>query len=343
MQDRGTRNKVGKMVLQASDELRHPIGTEPAWRESLYFNFNDPATQIGGWVYLWVVPHRQQASGMLVSFYHGAWPDPGVIDAAAAAPGHRIEAGDRWVYCFQGGTEALLADDFDDVSLCGLNLRRIEPLKHYALSFDDGDGNGFDFDCRFLTLPFDYADGANPTPPWLAKNRYHRAHKIAGELRIAGKSYAIDCTGDSDHSWGLRDMDAFGSNRFKMWSLQSSDGRLSLSVLQQGVDDRDVALGFVSVDGVMASARSVESHTRFDRHGVQHDFTLNIEDDLGRVIRASFGAMHSLIGWDTDNHFWGFEGVGDYEVEGYGRAPGLCSYFWPAKVTPDALHAGQWD
>jgi len=45
------------MVLKAADELRHPafLNDDYHWRESLYFNFNDTANQIGGWLYLWVV------------------------------------------------------------------------------------------------------------------------------------------------------------------------------------------------------------------------------------------------------------------------------------------------
>lgn len=330
------------MVLQASDELRHPSGPELPWRESLYFNFHDPDTRIGGWVYLWVVPNQPQPSGMLVSFYHGAWPSLSVNEDAMAAPGHRLVAGDRWIYCFQRNIDHLVGDDFDDITLCGLRLQRLEPLGRYRLSFDDGEGNGFDFESRFTTLPFDYADGANPTPPWMAQNRYHRSHAIRGELRVAGETHAIDCQGDSDHSWGLRDMAIFGDNLFKMWSLQTDDGRLTLSVLQQGVGDREVALGFVSLDGVMASARTVESHTLFDAHGVQGRMDITIVDDRDRVTRATMDAMHSYVGWGNADHFWGYEGVGDYRVEGHGRVRGLASYFWPARITPAALHRAEW-
>nr|WP_047165639.1 hypothetical protein [Sphingomonas sp. Y57] len=330
------------MVLQASDELRHPSGPELPWRESLYFNFNDARNGIGGWIYLWVVPNQPQPSGMLVSFYHGHWPDLAVNEKAMAAPGHRLQEDGRWIYCFQRNIGELIADDFDDFEICGLRLRRIEPLKRYAITFDDGEGNGFDFECRFTSPPFDYGDGVNPTPPWMAQNRYHRSHDISGRLRIAGESYDVDCHGDSDHSWGLRDMATFGDNLFKMWSLQTDDGKLTLSVLQQGVGDTDIALGFVAIDGEMASARTVESRTRFDRDGVQNHVELVITDDRDRTIRATMGELQSFVGWGTADHFWGYEGVGTYEVKGHGTVKGLSSYFWPARVTPAALHRGEW-
>tara|TARA_R110000782_G_scaffold270464_1_gene371417 strand:+ start:4429 stop:5412 length:984 start_codon:yes stop_codon:yes gene_type:complete len=327
------------MVLCANDELRHPMGSDLAWRESLYFNFHDTANGIGGWIYLWVVPNQPQPSGMLVSFYHGGWPDLAVNEKAMAAPGHCLRDGDRWIYCFQRNIDQLAGADFDDINLCGLHLRRLEPLKRYALSFQDEHGDGFDLVSDFTTLPFDYADGVNPTPPWMAQNRYHRSHEIRGILTIGGTTYDIDCTGDSDHSWGLRDMAIFGDNLFKMWSLQTPDGKLSLSVLQQGVGDKEVALGFVSIDGVVASARTIESSARFDDNGVQSDIRLHIVDDQDRSITASFDAMHSYVGWGTSSHFWGYEGVGNFQVEGYGSVPGLTSYFWPSRFTPETLAA----
>lgn len=330
------------MALHETDELRHAPGSDYHWRESLYFNFNDTKNRIGGWIYLWVLPNQPLPAGMLVSFYHLGWPSLTINEEASASSGHRIGDGERWIYCFQKNVETPVEDDFDDFSLCGLRLRRLEPLQRYALSFEDDAGNGFDFECQFLTSPFDYADGVNPTPPWMAANRYHRAHRIAGDLRIAGRCYRIDCTGDSDHSWGQRDMGVFGDNLFKMWSLQTGDDRLAVSVIQQGVGTGEIALGFVSRDGEMASARTITSSARYDANGVQSGIELQIEDELGRELRATFAGMHSYVGWDTAAHFWGFEGVGDFEVDGYGTVPGLTSYFWPARVTPEALQAGKW-
>ncbi|MDE2463580.1 MAG: hypothetical protein KGO02_07700, partial [Alphaproteobacteria bacterium] len=194
------------MTLQAADELRHrdQVNEDYFWRESLYFNFNDAKNKIGGWLYLWVVPNQPQPSGMLVSFYHGAWPNMDVNEVAAASPGYRLVDKDRWVYCFQKNADHLLTQDFDDVELFGMRFRRLEPLKRQHLTFDDGEGNRFDLKAEFLSPPYDYADGAFPTPSWMAANRYHRAWRVDGTLSIAGKQYDVHCTGDSDHSWGQR-------------------------------------------------------------------------------------------------------------------------------------------
>lgn len=331
------------MVLAARDELRHShmVNDDFHWRESLYFNFNDAENRIGAWIYLWVVPNQPKPSGMLVSFYHGGWPDLTINDKAMNAPGHLVRDGDRWVYCFKKDAEHLLAEDFDNVELFGLRLERLEPLKRQHLTFDDGEGNRFDLQARFLTEPYDYADGINPTPGWMAANRYHRAWAVSGSLQVAGRTYQINARGDSDHSWGQRHSVEFAKNLFKMWSFQTADGDLSISVLKQGVGDEEIALGFVARDGKAASAARVETSASYDRDGVQSGVELLVVDELGREVRATMPQMHSFIGSGSRETFWGYEGVGDYLVDGVGTVPGLISYFWPARVTAEILQAGK--
>lgn len=332
------------MVLKASDELRHPefLNDDYHWRESLYFNFNDPVNEIGAWIYLWVVPNQPKPSGMLVSFYRGAWPDLQINDKAMLAPGHRIKDGDRWVYCFKRDAEFLIDANFDNVELFGLKLRRLEPLKKQLLSFDDGDGNGFELNASFMMPPYDYADGVHPTPPWMAANRYHRSWWVKGSLRIAGKKYEVAATGDSDHSWGQRHNVDFAKNLFKMFSFQTADGSLSISVLKQGVGDTEIALGFVTADGKVAAASTVEANAKYDENGVQSHVDLVVVDELGREVRATMSKMHSFIGSGSRETFWGYEGVGNYAVAGVGVVPGLISYFWPARVTTQELQAGKY-
>lgn len=327
------------MTLSASDELRHAPTDDVLWRESVYWNFFDPDRKLGAWIYTWVLPNQNE-TGLIVSFYSGSWADEDIFAQAMAAPGHRLVDGDRWIYAVQQVVATATADDFDDFTVGGLHLRRLDPLGRYQLTWDDGGAGRFEFESRFMTAPYDYADGYNATPPWLGTNRYHRNHWMTGVLEIGGERLAIDCTGDSDHSWGVRDWEAFSQSPFKMWSFQSDDGRLAASVLQQGVGGVDVALGYLSIDGDMASAAQVESRAGFDERGVQRDIELTVTDEKGRVVRARLAAMAANIGWGTRETFWGFEGVGEYQVEGYGRMAGVSSYFWPARVTPAILASG---
>ena len=122
-----------------------------------------------------------------------------------------------------------------------------------------------------------------------------------------------------------------------MWSFQSPDGRMSVSAIHHGPAGEEVALGFVDLDGRLASVASIESAARYDDHGVQHDVELLVVDELGREIRATLGSMHSHLGSGAPERLWGFEGVGTYDVEGFGALPGLISYFWPPTESPASL------
>lgn len=327
-------------MLKASDELRHEWDDDYHWRESLYFNFADPRNGIGAWLYLWVLPNQPMKSGMLVSFYHGITDRLDANEVAMSTPGHRYEGPNgSWVYCYKNDVPELVNENFDDVALCGMKFGRVEPLKQYDLMFDDGHGTSFHFDARFMTLPFDYADGVFPTPEWVAKNRYHRSWWCKGKLTISGKTYDIDTTGDSDHSWGTRNRQIFAQNNFKMWSFQTPDGRMSVSAIEQGQPGTEVKLGFVDIDGNLQSVAAITEKSTYNRRGVQENIDLEVTDALGRKVHARMARMFSAIGNGSPKATWGFEGVGVFDVDGYGQCTGIASYFWPGFVTPEQLHA----
>ena len=322
-------------LLAASDELRHPHDDRYTWRESLYFNFADSRHGLGGWIYLWVVPNKPLKSGMLVSVYKGVTDRLSANDLAFESPGHRYHgAAGNWVYCYKRDVADLIEADFDDVELCGLRMVRREPLRRYDLSFSDGAGVNLELEAEFPMAPYDYADGPQATPSWVATNRYHRSWRTRGHIVIGGERYAIDTTGDSDHSWGNRDMEEFSRHTFKMWSFQTPDARRSVSVIEQG---RGLYLGFVDVDGDVRGVRTIEHSASYGTTGVQHDIDVAITDVAGRTVQARMPRMFSAIGHGEPEGLWGFEGVGTYEVREWGPCTGVASFFWPVGTTPAQL------
>jgi len=324
------------MVLAASDELRHPHDDGFNWRESLYFNFADAGNGLGGWLYLWLVPNKPLKSGMLVSLYHGRHEQRNVNDIAMKSPGHLHRPDpDRWVYCYKRDFEPLLSANFDAVELGGLRLQRTRPLESYHIEFADDAGTRLELEGEFVMPPYDYADGEFSTPWWVAANRYHRTWKVRGDLLLAGQRYRIDTTGDTDHSWGTRDMETFSTHTFKMWSLQTPDARKSISVIEQG---KGCYLGFVNIDGDIRSVRHIEQSARYSKSGVQAAIDMKVRDTADRVVHARMDEMFSFIGHGEPAGLWGFEGVGRYDVEGWGPCTGVASYFWPPTVAPDRLN-----
>jgi len=327
------------MVLKADDELRHAWDDDPLWRESWYYNFSDPANEMGGWLYLWVVPNQPLKSGMLVCFYHRLAADFDSTEAAWRSPGHLLHGPDgSWVYCYKRDIPELMTQDLDDAALCGLSMRRLEPLQRYRLAFDDGENASFELDCRFLTRPWDFADNVHPTPRWLAQNRYHRGWKANGVVRIGGRSYTVDTTGDSDHSWGTRDTGIFDQNSLKTYALQTPDGRLSVKAQMLGEPGHELPRGYIAVGQDMQAVRSIKEISRYHINGVMHDIQLRVEDVTGRVVEGHMDCMYGAVAGPGPNV--GFEGAGIWNVADWGRCPGLASCWFAKGITPAQLHQG---
>jgi hypothetical protein len=50
--------------------------------------------------------------------------------------------------------------------------------------------------------------------------------------------------------------------------------------------------------------------------------------------------MFAAIGHGEPFGLWGFEGVGPYQVDGWGKCTGIASFFWPPTTTAAELHSG---
>jgi hypothetical protein len=328
------------VTLNPPDELRHPHDDDPNWRESWYWNFSDPVNEIGGWLYFWVLPNQPLKSGMLVSFYHGV---PATFDstgAAMASPGHLLRGDDgSWVYCFNQDFEHLIDEDVDDATLGGLRLKRDAPFEQYSLSFSDGDNANFDLQCTWMSDPWDFADNIHPTPAWLAKDRYHRGWLAKGHLEIAGTRYEIDTTGDSDHSWGTRDMSVFRENNLKTYALQSADGGLSVKAQMLGAPGHELPRGYIAHGRDMQAVCRITESSRYTPTGEMYDISLEVEDVTGRIVRCHMDSMFGAVA--GGGSVVGFEGAGVWEVEDWGRCAGLASCWWAEGVTREQLHLGE--
>lgn len=327
------------MVLKAEDELRHEWDSDPHWRESWYYNLSDPRNEMGGWLYLWVVPNQPLKSGMLVCFYHGVAADFDSTEVAWKSGGHLYRgAGDSWVYCYKRDVPELIQQDLDDVELCGLSMRRLDPLRRYRLAFEDESNSRVELDCEFITRPWDFADNVHPTPRWFAKNRYHRAWKANGAVTIGGRSYTVAASGDSDHSWGTRDTGIFDTNSLKTYALQSADGRLTVKAQMLGEPGRELPRGYIAIGDDMQAVNSIVENSRYHENGLMHDITLRVEDVKGRVIEAHMSKVYAAVAGGGPNV--GFEGAGVWQVAGWGQCPGIASCWWATGITAAQLHQG---
>lgn len=332
-------------MLSANDELRHASDDNPEWRESIYWNLCGQEDGIGVFLWLWLHPNKASPVSVMVALYKGNWSALDIQARVLESDDKFFIRGDDWIYVNLHQGDESLDRDFDDISAYGLTLQRIEPLKQYSLKYDDGAGTSFDLDCHYLSPPFDYLnDGTWPMPSFMATNRYHRLWRATGEIRFGGKTYVVDGTGDSDHSWGTRDWEAFVSQVFKMITFATPDGRLCASLWDHTTPDSG-PLGFISVDGRLSSVKALAVDTDYSEAGEPLSARLLIRGERGDEIRAEFLGQKSVLGFGepraTAFGFWGFEGIGDYRIDGYGIVPGFAGYFYPQTVSPADLTSGR--
>ena len=177
---------------EPSDEGAHPAGDEQLWSESWYFDFVDPAQDVGGWIRLGLIPNEGHA-----------W-----INALLCGPGMPTIAVLDWTAAIPTSHEHVSTADAE------LRLEVIEPLRRYRVvlhgsgrAYDDpaallaeGDGRPVDVsvDLTWTTVgePYQYR----------LSTRYEIPCEVSGSVTADGRSFTVSgVVGQRDHSWAARD------------------------------------------------------------------------------------------------------------------------------------------
>ncbi len=193
---------IGNIVPE--DDFTHPLGSEPNWNESMYFNFFDREKSIGGFVRLGNRANEGQAE-MTVTLY---LPDGRVLfmfkrpeiesNDAFDAGGCRFEVLEpaqtlRTVY--QGSVLELaeprkMADPKRAFALCPKKRVHLD-LLHEAAGPLYGKNDSSEEDDK-------------PPEKQFGKAHYEQHMHVKGTLEIDDTTYAVDGFGLRDHSWGPR-------------------------------------------------------------------------------------------------------------------------------------------
>ncbi len=192
---------VGNLVPE--DDRMHPPGPESNWNESMYFNFFDRASEVGGFVRLGNRPN-ERAAEMTVALYLPdgralfMWKRPEIAgNGAFDAGGLRfevIEPAERLRTVYEGSA-AELADPraLSDPSRAFREAphRKIRlDLVHQAAGPMYGHRGSSESDL--------------PAEQQFASSHYEQHMHVTGALAIGEQSLAIDGFGLRDHSWGPR-------------------------------------------------------------------------------------------------------------------------------------------
>ena len=182
------------MDLAPADEGRHPPGPEPLWGESWYHDFAAADGSYGGYLRLGLYPNQG------VAWY---WVD-------------LVRRGERLVMIRDHDVPAPTAMD-GAVEVTSPRVRgtwsAIEPLHTYRIT-TEGTGvalanpadafHGEQGDDVPLRLDLTW-EGAAHCFPYAATTRFEQSAWVRGDVVIGDTRIAVDCPGQRDHSWGVRD------------------------------------------------------------------------------------------------------------------------------------------
>jgi hypothetical protein len=203
------------VILSAADDYTHPVGPEPNFNESMYFQFHDPAAGVGGFLRLAKRPNEGHGERTVCLYL----PD-GSVAFGFARPG--VDAEDS----FRGA---------------GLAVEIVEPFEHLRVTFD-GTVNVLPdpaalidpkralsssavtnctatLDLRAAAPP--YAETFDGDGESFAPHHYEQLTTVTGVLSLGDASTDVNGFGLRDHSWGPRSWQA---PYFYRWVHGSTDG-----------------------------------------------------------------------------------------------------------------------
>ena len=193
---------VGNLVPE--DDYTHPLGPEPNFNESAYFNFFDPERHIGGFVRLGNRANEGRAEKTVTLYL----PDGRVLFSFGREPISNNEAFDAGGLRFEVLTPAQkLRTSFEGRVL---ELREPRRMAEPREAFRDSPRLAVSLDLVHDAVgPMAGSSGSRQEQELPAEQQFARAHyeqhmAVEGELQIEGERFPIQGFGLRDHSWGPR-------------------------------------------------------------------------------------------------------------------------------------------
>jgi hypothetical protein len=240
--------------LTPADEGRHEPGDEPLWGESWYHDWAAEDGAYGGYVRLGLYPnqgvawywvHLVRPWEPLVLIRDHAVPGPTAMDGPLRVASDRVRG--EW-----GPVEPLQSYR---IQTEGTGVALADPAD--AFHGEKGTDVPVSLDLTW--------EGAAPCFPYTATTRFEQSAWVKGEVKIGDDTIAVDCPGQRDHSWGVRDWWAFPW----MWCSGRLDDGMWWHTVIAGLDrDERFTVGYV-VDAGSNEWRALE--------GAEFRYTLDAE------------------------------------------------------------------
>ena len=182
--------------MNPNDEYMHPVGDDPAWSESYYFNFCDPKSEVGMFARMGFRANEGTVDG-LMGIYLG---------------GHRV----AFVYAREQ-----LPEPYDTLKAGGMEFERREPFKTWGVRYD-GPAQDIADDRILVTRRKERPEGwfkpaqvrmdvtfkALNDPYYTAndgtRGHFEQAGHATGTIQVGDDKWDVDAYGVRDKSWGPR-------------------------------------------------------------------------------------------------------------------------------------------
>jgi hypothetical protein len=184
--------QVGAFEVTPTDEARHVAGSEELWGESWYLDFAASDTSYGGYVRLGLYPNLGR-SWLWVYLVGRDSPLVAVCDHTLPCP--------------DGDTLRITANGLH------VEVDTPQPLERCRV-VAEGTGGRLDDPARAfhgeqgdpvqVRVELDW-HSRGPAFAYEATTRYEQSAWVTGQFTIGGETITVDCAGQRDHSWGVRD------------------------------------------------------------------------------------------------------------------------------------------
>lgn len=273
--------------LTPEDDYTHPLGPEPNFNESMYFNFFDPEQGIGGFLRIGnranegraevTVTLYLQDGRVLFTFKRAAIDHNDAFDAGGArfdviTPGEKL----RTRY-----TGRLL------------DLAEPRQMEDPRAAFQDSPRRAVVLDLVHEAVGPLYGHAADAeeskrsAEEQFAKAHYEQHMAVSGQITIDGEPLRIHGYGLRDHSWGPRHWQAIDSYEWLTMNFGSDLGAM-VSVIRRDADP--LRMGGVIVRGdTLEPIRKAEVSAEFEENGLYHR-------SLCARIETASGEEHEIRG-----------------------------------------------
>jgi hypothetical protein len=169
----------------ASDDDFHMLSSDPWETETYWFSFNVPERNLAGWLYAWVRPNLHNCGGGVFVY----------DDTAVASWGLPY-------FQYQHTQPLPAVRDLRDFTFPnGYSVKMLDPLRRYALRYQDRDHIRLDLEFTAIQPPHRFPPGL---PPFDRSGHLDQAGRVVGTLVLRGETLRVDCFATRDRSWGVR-------------------------------------------------------------------------------------------------------------------------------------------